>query len=151
MSGLGYSASFENVTISAGVQDLWEGLTNSSTTITIQRIQISWQRTTQENVRYGLLIRSSGGSGGSAVTARALQNKNSTASGVSFNRTVTTPGSAGNYFDAWDWNLTIPFDYVLGKTDLEIEIPVGTRFAVALLGAPAGAYAAASSIMYTER
>lgn len=151
MAGLSYSVNFENVTVSAAVQDIWEGLTGGTTAITLHRIGMSWQRTTQENVRYQLLLRSTAGSGGSSVTARALQGKNTTASGVTWNRTVTTPGTAGNVLDSWDWNIVVPFDQVMGKSDLEIEIPAGTRFAFALLGAPGGAYAAASSIVYSER
>lgn len=151
MAGLGYSVSFENVSPTAAVQDIWEGLTGGTTAITLNRIQMSWQRTTQETLRYGLLLRSTAGSGGTTVTARPLQGKNTTASGVTWNRTVTTPGTAGNFFDAWSWNIVVPFDLVLGKAELEIEIPAGTRFAFALLGAPGGAYAAASSIEYSER
>ena len=151
MAGLTYSVNFENVAISAGVQDIWEGLTGGTTAITIHRIGLSWQRTTQEPVRYQLLLRSTAGSGGSSVTPRPAQGKNTTASGVTWNRTVTTPGTAGNVLDSWNWNIVVPFDNLLGKPELEYEIPAGTRFAFALLGAPGGAYNAASSIIYSER
>ena len=151
MSGMTYSAVFENVSVTAAVQDIWEGLTGGTTAITLHRIKLSWQRTTQENLRYQLLVRSTAGSGGTGVTARATQVKNTTASGVTWNRTVTTPGTAGNILDADGWNLVVPYDSVYGKSELEIEIPAGTRFALALLNAPGGAYSATSTIVYSER
>ena len=151
MAGLGYTSSFENVTVTAAVQDLFEGVTSGTTVITLDRIELQFARTTQENIRLALLTRSTAGSGGTAVTARPQIPRNTVASGVTWNRTVTTPGTAGNTYAAWAWNLVVPFDYVMGADNLKIEIGAGQRFALALLGAPGGAYAAASTIWYTER
>lgn len=151
MSGLNYSVGFENVAVST-VVDLLEGLTPSGNVITIHRIEFSDDATSLEQLRVQLLLRSTAGSGGTSVTPRAKSPLNSRASAVTWNRTVTTPGTAGNALtQGWRWGQVWNFDYVLGKPQLEIEIPSATRFALALLNAPTASKNFSVEIDYEER
>ena len=151
MSGLMYTVGFESIAVSA-VADLLEGLTATGNPITIHRVEVSDDAIALEQLRLQLLIRTTAGSGGTSVTARAKSPLNSRASATTWNRTVTTPGTAGNpLHNGWRWGQVWNFDYVLGKSELVIEIPAATRFAFALLAAPGSAKSVSASIDYEER
>jgi hypothetical protein len=150
MSGLTYTANVTHQTLTNAAQDLLEGLTSADTPITIHRIEISFATINQANTYFQLLIRSSAGSGGSAVTAAATQRRNTIGADTAFQRQVTTPGTAGAVLNGWDWNVVAPFDTVFGKPDLEIEIPAATRFALNL-SAAVGTIAYSATITFTER
>jgi hypothetical protein len=150
MSGLTYVASFQNQTLTNAAQDLLEGVTSADTPITIHRIEASFGTINQANTYFQLLIRSTAGSGGSAVTPAVSQRRNTLAADTVFNRQVTTPGTAGVVINGWQWNVVAPFDALLGKPDLEIEIPAATRFAF-FLAAAVGTLATSCSITFTER
>ncbi len=151
MSGLMYTVGFENQSVSA-IQDLIEGVTSSACPITIHRVEVSSDATALEQLRLQLLLRTTAGSGGSSITPRAKGPKNSVSAASSFNRNVTTPGTAGNpLHHGWRWGQIWNFDYVFGKAELVIEIPASTRFALALLNAPGSARAMSASIDFEER
>lgn len=150
MSGLTYTANVAHQTLTNAAQDLLEGLTSADTPITIHRVELSFATINQANTYFAILIRSTAGSGGSAVTPRATQRRNTLAADTAFNRQVTTPGTAGDVLGHWDWNVVAPFDQLYGKPDLEIEIPAATRFALALLSA-VGTLAFSATLSFTER
>lgn len=150
MSGLTYVASFQNVSLSNAAQDLLEGLTSADTPITIHRIEASFATINQANTYFQLLTRSTAGSGGTGVTPVASQRRNTISADTVFNRTVTTPGTLGVVINGWHWNVVAPFDLLLGKSDLEIEIPAATRFSFGLMAA-VGTLATSCSITFTER
>lgn len=150
MPGRRYTVGFENIAVAAAV-DLLEGLTPAGNVITLQRLEASSNATALEQLRLALLLRTTAGSGGSSVTPRSDPG-NTVASAVTWNRTVTTPGNAGNALHpGWRWGQVWNFDYVLGKAELEIDIPAGTRFAFALLGAPGASRDMSAAITYIER
>lgn len=150
MSGLCYSASFENQSVSA-VQDLLELVASADTPFTIHRIQLSCGVTTQEICRVQLLMRTTAGTGGSAVTPNATNRRNTLAADTAVARQVTTPGTAGVVLHAWQWNLVMPLDIVLGKNQLEIDIAAPLRVALNLASAPSGARNMSGVIEFEER
>lgn len=150
MSGLNYTALFENQSVSA-VQDLLEILTSADTPISVHRIQASAGVTTQEICRVILLTRTTAGSGGSSVTPVATNRRNTLAADATANRQVTTPGTGGVNLHAWQWNLVMPLDIVLGKEDLVIEIPAATRIGLNLASAPGGARSLSGEVEWSER
>lgn len=146
---LGYSVTFDPVSVSAAV-DLLEGLTAAGRPAKINRVKMASNYTSLEQLRWALLIRTSAGTGGSAATPRPLNPNNTTSPVTTFNRTVTTPGTAGNIWDQGYWGQVYEFDMVLGKPSLEIEIPASTRFALALLTAPGAARTMNGTIYFEE-
>lgn len=150
MSSLNYTALFENQSVSA-TQDLLELLTSADTPISIHRLQLSAGVTTQEICRVILQLRTTAGSGGSAVTPVATNRRNTLAADVVANRQVTTPGTGGAQLHAWQWNLVMPLDIVLGKEDLVIEIPAATRVGFSLASAPGGARSMSGEVEWGER
>jgi hypothetical protein len=150
MSGLTYTANVAHVALGNATQDLFELLTATGNPITIHRIECSIATINQASTYFQLLTRSSAGSGGTGVTPAPTQRLNTRAAATVFNRTVTTPGGAGVVLNTWEWNVVAPFDSLLGKPDLEIEIPAATRIGF-FLGAAVGTPNASWSISFSER
>ncbi len=150
MAGLTYSAVFANQSVSA-TQDLLELLTSADTPITIHRLELSAGVTTQEVVQLQLVTRTTAGSGGSSVTPAATNRRNTIAADTAVNRQVTTPGTLGVTLHAYQWNLVMPIDLVLGKAALEIEIPAATRVGIHLASAPSGARNLSGVVEFEER
>lgn len=148
---LPYVVNVENQAIGTSPCDLFEGLSGSVNPISIHRIEVTNDAIALESIRLALVLRTTAGSGGSAVTPRALAPLNTRAAAAVFNKNVTTPGTLGNTFDSWRWGQVYPLDIVLGKPELVIEIPANTRFALAMLSAPAAGKNFSYSIHFTER
>lgn len=149
MAGLSYTAQFENVSISA-TQDIMEITAASGVPLLIHRIELSWGVTAQEICRLQLLRRTTAGSGGSAVTPKPKNTRNTVAAACTVNRNVTTPGSAGDVLWAFQQNLVVPVDELFGLDEIKIEVPGGGRIGLNLASAPAAARNASCTIFFTE-
>lgn len=149
MSGLHYTASFENVSVSA-TQDLIEIAAAAGVPVKIHRIELSWGVTAQEICRLQVLRRAAAGSGGSAVTPRALNSRNTVAAACTVNRNVTTPGSAGNVVWTYQQNLVVPIDELFGLEELKLVVPGGTVLGFNLASAPAAARNASCTVFFSE-
>lgn len=151
MSGLRYIASFENVGVTAAVQDLFEIRAAAGVPIKLHRIEITAGVTTQEIGRLQLITRTgSAGTGGSAVTPRAMNPRNTVAAAATIARNVTTVGTPGNVIAGWQWNLVVPFDVVFGKPELEIVIPGGTNLALYIPAALGGTRNMSGNVHFEE-
>lgn len=146
---LSYSAQFENVAVSAA-QDLIEVVAAAAVPVTLHRIELSWAGTTQEVCRLQILRRTTTGSGGSAVTPRALHGRNTVAAACTVNRNVTTPGTAGDVLWTYQQNLVVPIDELLGLDALKIIVPGGGRIALNLASAPAASRNCSLTLFFTE-
>jgi hypothetical protein len=149
MNGLQYSASFENVSISA-TQDIFELVAAAGVPIILHRIELSWGVTAQEIVRLQILRRTTTGSGGSAVTPRSLNSRMTVAAAGAVNRNVTTPGTAGDVVWTYQQNLVVPVDELFGLDQLKIVVPGGGRIGLNLASAPAAARSASATIFFSE-
>lgn len=149
MSGLHYSASYENQSISA-TQDLIEITAAAGVPVILHRVEISWGVTSQEICRLQILRRSTVGSGGSAVTPVPLNSRNTVAAACTVARNVTTPGSAGSVIWTYQQNLVVPVDELFGLEDLKIVIPGGGRIGINLASAPAAARNGSATVFFSE-
>lgn len=149
MNSLSYSASFEDIDVSAA-QDLVEIAAGAAVPITINRIEVSWGGTTQEVCRVRLVRRSDAGSGGSAVTPRALNARNTVASAATVNRNVTTPGTAGNVLWTTQQNLVVPIDELFGLDSLKVTVGGGERIGLHLVNPPAATRKCSVTVFYSE-
>lgn len=107
--GLMYSASFENTTVTDAAQDIIFLATSAAVPIIIHEIRMSANVTTDIRARISILRRSTSGSAGTAVTARALWERNSVAAATTCTSVRTTPGTAGNLIYNEEWSLLVPF------------------------------------------
>lgn len=150
MNGLQYTAQFENVSISA-TQDIWEFTAAAGVPIVIHRIELSWGVTAQEIVRLQMLYRTgTADSGGSTVTPRAINSRNTVAAAGTYKANSTTVGTAGNIIWSYQQNLVVPVDELFGLDQLKIVVPGGIRLALNLASAPAAARNGSSTVFFSE-
>lgn len=138
--GLSYSAQFENVSVSAAAQDIFELTASSARPVYIWRISLTGGTTSQEIGRLTLLKRTTAGSSGTSVTPRALNRHNSVSASASFARTVTTPGTGTDVYDSAQWNIVVPYEFGPRTPDAHggLLVPAGERVALNLPAALGG-------------
>lgn len=107
--GLLYSAAFENVTMTDAAQDIVFLQTSSAVPITIHEILVTSAVTTDVRARLSVVRRSTAGSAGTAITPRALFERNSVAAATTATYLRTTVGTVGNVLDADQWSMLVPW------------------------------------------
>lgn len=153
--GLFYTTVFDNVSITNAAQDIWELVAAAGVPIVIHRIELYFVPTITSGVaqdvraQLRLVERSTTGSGGSAVTPRAINPRNSVAAAVTSTRTVTTPGTAGNVKWTGQPSIIVPHDNIL-PPDLRIPVQGGGRLCLNLEAGLGAAYNASSTIWFEE-
>lgn len=153
--GLMYTARFDNVSITNGVQDVWEIVTGNAA-ILIHWIKLTLVPTITSGVaqdvrgRIQLCERSTTGTGGSAVTPAGVHPRMTVASLTTATRTVTTPGTIGDV--KWDDQFSIIVPYELIFTP-DMRIPVQStagRLCLFLPAALGAAFNASSTVCFEE-
>lgn len=154
-SGLMYTASFENQSITNAAQDIWEFIAASGVSILIHSIRLEIVPTVTSGVAQDVRIRiaqqqrSTTGSGGAAVTPRAVNRRNTVAAATTVNSLVTTPGTAGNQWGASEPSIIVPYERIF-TPDQRIPISGGSRWNLSLLAGAGAAYNASSEIYFEE-
>jgi hypothetical protein len=153
-NGLMYKTSFDAVTLSAAAQDIWEFVAGATVGVLIHSIRLTIVPTitsgVAQDVRMQLrqAVRSTTGSGGTAVTPRATNPRNTVAAATTTTRTVTTPGTIGNVWDADQVSVIIPYERIYTPAQ-RIFVPAATRW-VLNLEASIGALVASSTVEFEE-
>ena len=154
-SGLMYTASFQNVTVTNAAQNIWEIIAAAGTSILVHSIRLTFTPTitsgVAQDVRAQLNIQtiSTTGTGGSATTPTPLNTRNSVAAVTTFNRLVTTPGTLGVIKDSENVSIIVPFERIY-TPDQRIPIAGGGRLALNLSAGLGASYAASSEIYFEE-
>lgn len=154
-SGLMYTASFENQSITNAVQDIWEFVAAAGVSILIHSIRLTVVPTITSGVAQDVRIRlcqqqrSTTGSGGTGVTPRAVNRRNTVAAATTCTQLVTAPGTAGNQWGADEPSIIVPYERIF-TPDQRIPISGGSRWNLTLLAAPGAIYNASSEIYFEE-
>lgn len=154
-SGLVYTASFQNVTVTNAAQNIWEIIAAAGTSLLIHSIRLTFTPTitsgVAQDVRAQLNIQtiSTTGTGGSAKTPSALNRRNSVAAVTTFNSLVTTPGTLGVIMDSENVSIIVPFERIY-TPDQRIPIGGGARLALNLSAGLGASYSASSEIYFEE-
>jgi hypothetical protein len=152
--GLMYTASCSAVSVTNAAQNLWELIAAAGVSILVHSIRITWSPTitsgVAQDVRAQLNIQTitTTGTGGSAVTPRAVNRRNTLAAVTTVNNLVTTPGTLGVIMDSELASIIVPFERIY-TPDQRIPISGGNRLAVNL-GAGLGTTYPMSSEIYFE-
>lgn len=149
MRGLLYSASFENVSMTDAAQDIILVAAGSTNPLWIHSIRLSSDVTTDVRARLQLLRRTTAGSSGTAVTARALEERNSVAAAATITTLRTTQGTAGNILDSERWSLLVPFER-LYTPEKRIKVSAAGFLALALVAATGAARNISGEITFEE-
>lgn len=153
-NGLMYTASFDNVSVTAVAQDIWEFVCGATVGVLIHSFKITFVPTIVSGVAQDVraqmrqLVRSTTGSGGAAVTPRAVNPRNTVAAATTTTRTVTTPGTAGNVWSAEQISVIVPYERVFTQ-DQRIFVPAATRWCLNL-EASVGALNASGEVYFEE-
>ena len=153
--GLVYTASFSNVSITNAAQNIWEIIAAAGTSLLVHSIRLTFTPTivsgVAQDVRALLNVQliTTTGSGGVAVTPAPLNPRNTVAAVTTFNRTVTTPGSASTVKDSENVSIIVPFERIY-TPDQRIPIGGGGRLALNLSAGLGTAYNASSEIYFEE-
>jgi hypothetical protein len=106
----------------------------------VHRIELQSNQTgsTQTILQVQAVIASATGSGGTTVsiTPRPAIRKNTVSSATTVVAGYTTPGAVSNVVHTWQWNGASPFDIVLGKELMTLEIQATQILALNFLTAP---------------
>ena len=153
-NGLMYTVNFDTVSVTNAAQDIWELVAGATTGILIHSIRLTFVPTITSGIpqdvraQLRMLARSTTGSGGTAVTPRPVNPRNTVAAVTTTTRTVTTPGTAGNVWSAEQISIVLPYERIYTPAQ-RIFVPAATRFCINL-EAGLGAAFNASSELYIE-
>jgi hypothetical protein len=152
MSQLPYSVSFEDIAFASAGDDLLVFTAAAAVPVTLHRIELSWEGTSQEVCKLSLLRRSGAGTGGTGITPRALNSRNTVAAAATVTRSVAAAnvGAAGSVLWTYQQNLVVPVDELFGLDALKIVIPGGTFLALNLVSAPGSSRKASLTVFFSE-
>jgi hypothetical protein len=158
-NGLMYTAQFGNVAYANSAQDLWQITASTTASILIH----SWRLTVVPALTSGvaqdlrmnlqILLRSTAGTGGTAVTPVAVNKRNSVAATSTWTRTVvTTQGTAGNIISGDEVSVIVPYERIY-TPDQRLVLPAaasGSYLSLFLATAPGTGPTNWSSEVYFE-
>lgn len=153
--GLMYTSRFENVSITAAAQDIWEIVTGNAS-IKLHYISLDFSPTItsgiaqDERARLELIERSTTGTGGSAVTPAGSHPRNTVASLTTTTRTVTTPGTGGDIRFSWRRSIIMPIEIVFTPAMQQELTASSSRLCLNLVAALSGAFNANSTLCFEE-
>jgi hypothetical protein len=136
-NGIMYKVSFDAVTLTAAAQDIIQIIAAAGVPVLIHAVKWTVVPTitsgVAQDVRAQLrwVVESTAGSGGTAVTPRATNQRNTLAAAGTYTRTVTTPGTAGNVLSSEQVSVIVPYERIF-TPDQRILVPAGTRLALNL-------------------
>lgn len=136
-NGLMYKVTFDAVTITAAAQDIMQIAAAAGVPILIHAMKLTFVPTITSGVaqdqraQLRTCVRAAAGSGGSAVTPRATNQRNTVAAAGTYTRTVTTPGTVGNILGSEQPSVIVPYERVFTAAQ-RILIPAGTVWALNL-------------------
>lgn len=154
-NGLMYKTTFDNVSVTNAAQDIWEFVASGTVGILIHSIRLSFVPTITSGVAQDVraqvrqLVRSTTGSGGTGVTPRATNPRNTVAAATTTTRTVTTPGTAGNVWDADQFSIIVPWERIYTPAQ-RIFVPAATRWCLNLEAGLGAAYNASCTVDFEE-
>jgi hypothetical protein len=154
-NGLMYTVSFSNVSITNAAQNIWELIAGAGCSVLIHSMRLTITPTitsgVAQDVRALLNIQkiTTTGTGGSAKTPAAVNNRNTVAAVTTCNSLVTTPGSASTILDSENVSIIVPFERIY-TPDQRIPIAPSARIALNLSAGLGGAFNASSEIYFEE-
>jgi hypothetical protein len=154
-NGLMYTVSFSNVSITNAAQNIWELIAGAGCSVLIHSVRLTVTPTitsgVAQDVRALLNLQkiTTTGTGGSAKTPAAVNNRNTVAAVTTCNALVTTPGSASTILDSENVSIIVPFERIY-TPDQRIPIAPSARIALNLAAGLGGAFNASSEIYFEE-
>src|SRR6185437_5302024 len=153
-NGIMYTVAFDNQSVTNAAQDLMVVAAAAAVPVLIHSWKLTFVPTISSGVAQDVraqlrtLVRSTAGSAGTAVTPRAVNQRNTLAAQGTYTQLRTTPGTAGNVLSAEQPSIIVPWERVF-TADQRILVPANTIWAINLEAGLGGAVNA-SFEMYVE-
>ncbi len=113
MAGRFYSLPLDAISVTNDAdQDIWSLGTASTKQLILHEFRLTTTNTTDERLRMQLVRRTAVGSGGSAVTANALDQGNAIAAATTCRVLDTAPGTGSTIIDCFQWGQQGEFLYL---------------------------------------
>lgn len=121
--GLMYSVNLSNVSLGTASTDILTLGTSAAVPILIHEIRLTGNQTVDTRVSLQILRRTSAPTGGSVITARPLNKRNTVAAATTITSLPGTPGAAGDILEGEIWSELVPYSRIF-TPDERIYVPV---------------------------
>lgn len=148
-NGLLYSAGFEAISLTDAAQDIVFLATSSTVPIVVHEFNLSAADTTDVRARLRVLRRTTAGSGGTAVTARPLNSRNTVTAATTVTTIRTTTGTAGDVLEGHRWSLLVPFQR-LYTPEARIYVPASGFLALELVAGSGATRTISGEVVFEE-
>lgn len=130
-----YNAYTGNLALTnAANQDIFELMAGANNKLRLLYFELTMNVTTPSALRLRLIRRTAAGSGGNSVTVQ-LRDQEDSAATATFNRMVTTVGTAGDVIAEFYWDQVMPLVF-LPPPQRQITVQAGDGLGLELMTAP---------------
>ena len=147
--GLMYSANISGVSSGTAATDVLVLGTSSAVPVLIHEIRMTSAATTDVRLNLQICRRSTAPTGGTTVTARALNSRNTVAAATTVTSLPATPGTIGNILEAEQWSVLVPYSRIY-TPDERIYIPISGFLALFFATAPGSASTISADVFFEE-
>jgi len=145
--GLMYSANITNLSSGTSVTDIFALETSASVPILIHEFRVTAAQTVDTRLNLQILRRTTAHTGGTTVTPRALNSRNTLPAATGVFGVTTTPGTAGNIIEGEQWSELVPYSRIF-TPDERIYVPISGFLCLSIVSAPAAVNL--SGVVYFE-
>jgi len=145
--GLMYTANISNLASGTAVTDIFALETSATVPILIHEFRVTANQTVDTRLNLQILRRTTAHTGGTTVTPRALNKRNTIAAATGVFAIDTTPGTAGDIIEGELWSELVPYSRIF-TPDERIYVPVSGFLCLAIVTAPAAVNL--SGVVYFE-
>lgn len=147
--GLMYTAQITNVSSGTAAVDVLVIGTSASVPVLIHEWRVTSNAVADARLSLQVIRRSGAPTGGTAVTPRALNPRNTVAAASTVTSLPSSNGTPGNVLDPELWSVLVPYSRIY-TPDERIYIPVSSWVALTFATAPGSAVNISASVYFEE-
>jgi len=147
--GLLYTATMPSTSSGTAAVDILVLGTSAAVPILIHEWRMNSAATVDTRLQLQILRRSTAPTGGSTLTPRPLNSRNTVAAATTVTYLDTTPGTAGNQIENELWSVLVPFSRIY-TPDERTYVPVSSWICLFFAAAPGSAVNITADVYFEE-
>jgi hypothetical protein len=147
--GLMYTANLNNTSSGTAVTDALVLETSNAVPILIHEWRMTSAATVDTRLVVQILRRTTAHTGGTTITPRALNTRNTVAAATAVFGVDTTPGTSGNVLESELWSVLVPYSRIY-TPDERIYVPISGFLAMSFTTAPGSAVNISADVFFEE-
>jgi hypothetical protein len=147
--GLMYNATFTNVSSGTSSVDIWALETSAAVPILIHEWRMTSAATVDTRLSLQILRRTTAHTGGTTITPKPLNKRNTVAAATGAFTFDTTPGTGGDIIESELWSVLVPFSRIY-TPDERTAVGVSSFICLFFATAPGGAVNLSSTVTWEE-